>query len=67
MTKKHTGPRVHRFEVGRCDDPRCGVHVLAFDSDGRCLSELVVGPGDIPDLCDYLFKFAYTTAVEEDG
>jgi hypothetical protein len=66
MTQKHMGPRTHHFEVGRCDDPRCGAHILAFDSTGECISETIVAPRDIPALCDYLHKLAYEKAVEND-
>jgi hypothetical protein len=35
-------PRAHHFDAAFCGDPKCGVHLVAYNRDGSAICEIVM-------------------------
>ncbi|MGY2987647.1 hypothetical protein [Bradyrhizobium sp. USDA 4508] len=55
-------PRAHHFEAGFCDDPNCGIHIVAFTADHTPICEIVTSARQtlaLVEICrDYLYDKA---------
>jgi hypothetical protein len=66
IRQQFAGPQTDHFELASCDDPRCGVHMLSYDEEGRCLSETVIAAEDMVEFAERLKDMAYAKAAERD-
>jgi hypothetical protein len=60
------GPLAYRWEAGDCGDPRCGVHIYAYDGADTCMAEIVISAKYLPKMIKELQSIAYSKAVERD-
>jgi hypothetical protein len=54
----------HHFEVAFCDDPMCGLHLIAFRSDDSVLCEVVMDAEQTTKLVSICQSFLYDKATK---
>jgi len=59
-------PRAHTFEWAYCDDPNCGVHIVAYDRDHKPICEIVCSPTQSTRLACSVIDTMYEKAVVRD-
>jgi len=59
-------PRAHHFEAAFCDDPKCGLHIVAFTEDHRPICEIVTSRRQTLILVEMSQDFLYAKAAGED-
>lgn len=48
-----------------CDDPHCGLHLVALQADGTPMSEVVMTPDQTLRVIEYCQKMLYEKAVDK--
>jgi hypothetical protein len=69
MTKPHAGdPAImaYGYSLATCNDPLCGIHLTAHDSNDKAICEVVIKRGDILTLIEILHKILYHKAVNDE-
>jgi hypothetical protein len=56
--------RAHRYEMGFCEDPTCGVHVVGLDHDGKPICEIVMSPSQTVHFIKFCQDGLYEKAVK---
>lgn len=57
-------PRAHHFEAAFCDDPHCGIHIIAFTASHEPICEIVTSARQTLMLVEICQKFLYEKATE---
>lgn len=60
-------PRAHHFEAAFCDDPNCGLHIVAKRESGAPICEIVMSANQTLTLIEISQDFLYNKAVRRDG
>lgn len=60
-------PRADSFEAGFCDDPNCGLHIVAFDKFNDVITEIVMSPKQTLSLVTECNRKLYEKATQRDG
>jgi hypothetical protein len=65
---KHTDrpdvPKAHHFEAAFCEDPNCGLHIIAMSREGKPMCEIVMGPQSTVALIDVCKIHLYEKATK---
>ncbi len=56
--------RAHMIDICVCQDPQCGVHIIALDEDGEPIVEISQGIEATRSLMEALRGILYQKAVE---
>jgi hypothetical protein len=59
-------PRAHHFEAAFCDDPNCGLHIVAFTENHKPICEIVTSRRQTLILVEMSQDFLYAKAAGED-
>ena len=59
-------PRAHHFEAAFCEDPNCGLHIVAFTEDHKPICEIVTSRTQTLTLVELSQDFLYAKAARED-
>ena len=66
MMRSPDGARAHGFYLARCEDPKCGVHIVAFDRRDTPFCDIVISLESMPSFINAMQDLAYVKAVERD-
>lgn len=55
--------RAHHFEAAFCEDPNCGLHIVAKYESGKPICEIVMSASQTRTLVDICKDFLYDKAV----
>jgi hypothetical protein len=64
------GPEVERadsYEMAFCEDPKCGLHIIARRKNGSAICEIVMSATGTLTLVECCKDFLYDKAVRKDG
>ena len=53
-TNRQKCESAHSFETTTCNDPGCGLHLLAFRSDGSPICEIVIGREAVGEMLRFI-------------
>jgi hypothetical protein len=59
-------PRAHHFEAAFCDDPRCGLHIVAMRETGSPICEIVMSASQTLTLIEICRDYLYSKAVRRE-
>ncbi|MEY9493724.1 hypothetical protein [Bradyrhizobium elkanii] len=71
MKHKHSGdwrpgpetPRAYSFDAAFCDDPECGLHIVAQYQSGKPICEIVMSADQTRALIEICQDYLYDKAV----
>lgn len=56
--------RAHSFSIHVCGDPNCGPHIMAEDSHGKPICEMVLSPEAALNMVKEIQALLYEKATE---
>lgn len=59
-------PRAHHVESAFCDDPHCGLHLIAFTEQHQPICEIVMSADQTVMMIELCKDFLYDKAVRRD-
>lgn len=59
-------PRAHHYDLAYCDDPNCGIHILAFDSHNKPICEITTTPDQNLRMVKTIQDMLYVKAADKD-
>jgi hypothetical protein len=60
-------PMAFSFEIYSCDDPNCGIHIVAYDKSGNVVTQMNTTLEQTEYIANTCHKHLYMRAVERDG
>jgi hypothetical protein len=59
-------PRAHHFEAAFCDDPNCGLHIVAFTESHKPICEIVTSSRQTLTLVEICKDHLYSKVARRD-
>jgi hypothetical protein len=57
--------RANSFQMAFCADPNCGLHLVAYDANGKPMSEIVMTPKQTLGVIELCQKMLYEKVVSK--
>lgn len=57
--------RAARFQYAFCDDPNCGLHLVALDASGSAICEIVMSPSQTLAVVEACQEHLYDKATRK--